>query len=413
MTSSNKLIVSLSQKWSNRWGRKRKKSPKLEINLNLSHIFLTGDFEVINHGTREFHPVANIFPLLQGEDFEELKRDIAQNGLIQPIWLHPDGRIIDGRNRWRACLETNTTAHFEIWDEAKHGPLINFVLSLNLHRRHLDSSQRAVIAIEVLPILEEQARQRQLATLKQNQNTDVELFPHRVNGKARDQTAVLMQTNGRYIQDAKRLKEEAPDLFDKVKNGQLTIPQAKQEIARHHVPTPAITPPLPLGKYRCIVLDPPWPMKKIEREERPNQGIELDYPTMSLEEIAALPIPDLADENGCHLYVWVTQKYLPAGLELVKQWGYRYECLMTWRKNVGITPFSWMYDTEHVIFARCGNLSIQQLGLRLSFDAPACGHSVKPDVFFDERVLLASPQPRLEMFARKYREGFEGWGNEI
>lgn len=191
------------------------------------------------------------------------------------------------------------------------------------------------------------------------------------------------------------------------------LAEAKQELARMRVPEPAVTPPIPPDKYRCIVIDPPWPMKKIEREERPNQGVELDYPTMSLEEIEALPVGEMADESGCHLYLWVTQKYLPAGLQMVEKWGFNYQCLMTWRKNVGITPYSWMYDTEHVIFARRGNLPLDRLGLRLSFDAPVNGHSVKPDIFFDERVTLASPGPRLEMFARKSRSGFDVWGNEV
>lgn len=178
-------------------------------------------------------------------------------------------------------------------------------------------------------------------------------------------------------------------------------------------PEPATTPPLPPGKYRCIVIDPPWPVKKIERDERPNQGIELDYPTMTLDEIEALPVSDIADESGCHLYLWITQKFLPVSLKLVASWGFNYQCLMTWKKNVGMTPYSWMYDTEHVIFARRGNLPLQQLGLRLSFEAPVNGHSVKPDVFYEHRVKLASPEPRLEMFARKQRDGFEVWGNEV
>lgn len=362
----------------------------------------------------EFHPVANIFPLLQGEEFEALKADIRTNGLIEPIWLHPDGRIIDGRNRYRACNETGTEPKFEIWDGK--GSLVGFVLSLNLHRRHLDSSQRAAVAVEILPMLEEEARERQLATLKQNQVDTPPLVNSLTNGnsgRAAEQAATILNTNRQYVSDAKRLKQEAPDLFEQVKAGELSIPQAKQEIARQRIPEPATTPATPQGKYKCIVIDPPWPMKKIEREERPNQGIELDYPTMSLEEIEGLPIPDLSDESGCHLYLWVTQKYLPIGLQLVEKWGFRYQCLMTWRKNVGITPYSWMYDTEHVIFARRGNLPLQQLGLRLSFEAPVNGHSVKPDVFFSERVSLASPSPRLEMFARKNREGFKVWGNEI
>jgi N6-adenosine-specific RNA methylase IME4 len=194
---------------------------------------------------------------------------------------------------------------------------------------------------------------------------------------------------------------------------ELTQTGLLQLAARQHSPEPTETPPLPERCYRCIVIDPPWPMKKIEREERPNQGVELDYPVMSLEEIETLPIPDLADLNGCHLYLWVTQKYLPAGLRMVEKWGFKYQCLMTWRKNVGITPYSWMYDTEHVIFARLGNLPLGRLGLRLSFDAPVQGHSVKPEIFYNERVIPASPGPRLEMFARKQRDGFDVWGNEV
>jgi len=192
-----------------------------------------------------------------------------------------------------------------------------------------------------------------------------------------------------------------------------TIVQARQKIARERQPEPTNTPPLPTNKYRCIVIDPPWPVKKIEREDRPTQGVKLDYPIMTLEEIKDLPVANLAANDGCHLYLWVTQKYLPFGIELVKEWGFNYQCLMTWCKNVGMTPYSWMYDTEHVIFARCGSLQLDKLGLRLSFNAKTQGHSVKPEMFFDERVKPASPAPRLEMFARKIREGFSVWGNEV
>jgi N6-adenosine-specific RNA methylase IME4 len=169
-------------------------------------------------------------------------------------------------------------------------------------------------------------------------------------------------------------------------------------------------PVIPEGKYHSIIIDPPWPMPKIERDERPKQDEELDYPTMSLEDIKALPIRDLAQPDA-HIYLWVTHKFLPFGLELLEEWGFRYQCVMTWRKNVGITPFSWMYDTEHVLFGRRGNLPLGQLGLRLSFDAPVVGHSVKPDVFY-ERVAAASPNPRLDMFPGVEHEGFEPWGLE-
>jgi len=152
-------------------------------------------------------------------------------------------------------------------------------------------------------------------------------------------------------------------------------------------------------------------MQKIVREVRPNQDV-VDYPTMSLEEIAKLPVAELADVDGCHVYLWVTQKYLPEGLRLFGQWGVKYQCLMTWVKPTGFTPFSWMYNTEHVLFGRVGSLALERNGLKLAFDASVTRHSEKPEVFY-ERVLAASPEPRLELFARCHREGFDSWGNEI
>lgn len=173
-------------------------------------------------------------------------------------------------------------------------------------------------------------------------------------------------------------------------------------------------PPLPSGRYRCIVIDPPWPMAKIGRNTRPKQGEALDYRTMTIEQIAALPIADLAEPDGCHVYLWTTHRFLPDAFRLFDAWGARYECLMTWTKNTAIVPFSWMYDTEHVLFGRIGSLELLTKGLRLSFGGkvPSEGHSVKPDSFFT-KVIAASPGPRLEMFARRPHDGFDPWGDEV
>lgn len=173
-------------------------------------------------------------------------------------------------------------------------------------------------------------------------------------------------------------------------------------------------PPLPTGPYRCIVIDPPWPMSRIPRDLYPGERKTLDYPVMGIEQIAALGVPKLIDqEQGCHVYLWVTQRFLEDGLRLFKHWGVTYQCVMTWVKNIGMVPYSWMYDTEHVLFGNSrGRVRLARIGQRLSFAAPVNGHSVKPDVFY-ERVRAASFEPRLEMFTRGPHEGFEAWGNEV
>lgn len=166
---------------------------------------------------------------------------------------------------------------------------------------------------------------------------------------------------------------------------------------------------LPEKKYKTIVVDPPWPVQKIVRDVRPQQDV-FDYPVMSLEEISDFPIEKIADAD-CHLYLWTTQKFLPDAIRILKTWGFSYQCLMTWVKNVGMTPYSWMYSTEHVLFGRRGSLDLLKMGVRLDFHADVTGHSQKPDVFY-EVVETVSPEPRIDVFSRKRRDGFDQFGNE-
>ena len=88
------------------------------------------------------HPIANIFPRMSGEEFVSLKADIKERGLLEPIWLY-EGKVLDGRHRYYACQEVGVAPAYR---EYEGDDPVGFVVSLNLRRRHLSESQRAMVA---------------------------------------------------------------------------------------------------------------------------------------------------------------------------------------------------------------------------------------------------------------------------
>jgi phage N-6-adenine-methyltransferase len=101
----------------------------------------------VNNKIYKYHQYANLFPLLEGEDYNNLKEDIKKNGLLEPIYLYKD-EICDGRNRYRCCIDLGIKPIFRLY-EGKEEDLLSFILSLNLHRRHLSESQRSIIAAKL------------------------------------------------------------------------------------------------------------------------------------------------------------------------------------------------------------------------------------------------------------------------
>ena len=105
-----------------------------------------------------FHPACLLFPQLGTDELQELAEDIQARGLLHDIILYK-GQILDGRNRYLACGIAGVKPSFANWHGA--GSPVEWVISENLIRRHLTSSQRAVIALDMLPLLENEAKERQ------------------------------------------------------------------------------------------------------------------------------------------------------------------------------------------------------------------------------------------------------------
>lgn len=133
---------------------------------------------------------------------------------------------------------------------------------------------------------------------------------------------------------------------------------------------------------------------------------------MTLEEIKLLPVRDLA-ERDCHLYLWATLPLMEAAYECVREWGFRPSTLITWCKPGPGLGGGWRGNTEHLIVARRGSSSFLSdfEGRGTWYEASRGDHSQKPELFMD-LIEQASPAPRLELFARRQRLGWDTWGNE-
>ena len=158
------------------------------------------------------HPYADLWPLLPNSELQMLADDIETHGLREPIWLHPDGRIVDGRNRYRACALAGVEPATRTYEGAEDG-LLAFLISLNMARRHMDESQRAMVAAKI-------------ANLHRGRPTEKESIEP-IGSITRSDAARLMNVGERSVIRARKVAEEAvPELREAVESGRVSVSAA-------------------------------------------------------------------------------------------------------------------------------------------------------------------------------------------
>jgi hypothetical protein len=174
--------------------------------------------------TQAFHPVADLFPLIEGEEFDDLVADVRARGVREPVWLYQD-KVLDGRNRYLAAQAAGVECPTRAYDGDDP---VGFVISLNLKRRHLDASQRAMIAAK-------------LATLQQGARTDLSPIGERSQATA----AKALNVGKRSVERAKIVRDQGgPELIKAVEAGEVSVSAAVDSIStavesvRHSVRCP-------------------------------------------------------------------------------------------------------------------------------------------------------------------------------
>jgi len=168
-----------------------------------------------------------------------------------------------------------------------------------------------------------------------------------------------------------------------------------------------------MKKYQIIYADPPWEVKKIKRKVRPNQ-VEFDYPTMKLDKIKQLKVNEIADDNSV-CFLWTTQAYLPKSFEVLSDWGFKYQRVITWDKGNGLSLFGFHNRSEFLLFGYKGKLEMyprrKAFPTLVTAKSKFLKHSEKPQIFRD--WIMPFGWPRIELFARQKTKGWDVWGNEV
>jgi N6-adenosine-specific RNA methylase IME4 len=373
----------------------------------------------------EFHPIADIFPLIEGAEFSDLVADIRTHGLHEPVVLF-EGKILDGRNRHRACMMAGVAPRYE---EYTGDDPVAYVVSLNLRRRHLDESQRAMVAAK-------------LATMKRGDNQH---SPIGETSQAR--AAELLNIGKRSVERAADVRNHgAPELQRAVERGDVrvsvaadvaTLPieqqqeivakgereilQKAQEIRARKTEVRraeriamaaalgAASGPLPQDrKWPLILADPPW---RYDFSMTSTRAIEAHYPTLTLEQVCALPVTEIAASSAI-LFLWVPSPILKQGFEA---WGFEYCAGSVWRKDKIGEGFYFRSQHEHLLVGKRGDIPPPPPSARPPsiFDAPRREHSRKPDEAYALIERMYPELPKIELFARARRSGWDAWGNEV
>lgn len=370
----------------------------------------------------EFHPIADIFPAMSEVEYHDLVEDMRLHGQLEPIWVDKKGLVIDGRHRTEACIELGIPVESRTY-QGEDASIPAFVVSMNLKRRHLDESQRAMVAAafgEISPMTQEQLsqlfnidRKSTYYARKVKRKGTSELQEAVKDGEVsvsaaaliaelpeKEQVKIVERGHTEIVKKSKAIRQKKQK---KRRKKRLDILKSTAEASQLEGST--------IGRFPIIYADPPWEYEHVETESR---AIENKYPTMSLDEIRALPVSDIATDD-CVLFLWATSPKVAEAISVIEAWGFEYRTCMAWVKDkIGMGYFV-RQQHEHLLIAKKGNPPMPEPSNRPPsvITAPRRKHSAKPAAFAEAIETMYPTLPKIELFARSARQGWAVWGNEV
>jgi N6-adenosine-specific RNA methylase IME4/ParB-like chromosome segregation protein Spo0J len=331
-------------------------------------------------------------------DIAGLAASMDELGLLQPIPILADGRLVGGARRLEAAKAlgwTEIPVHVVDIDEVIRGEFAE-----NTCRKDFTPSELVAIGAEVERIERERAKARMVAA-----HASPGKLPEQDKGDARDKIAAQLGISGRTYEKAKAVVDAAA--AEPERYGHLVeeldryrgVDRAFRALrcARDEARVLGLQPRE--GKFRTLIVDVPWEYDN----DFLGRGAP-QYALMGRDEALALPIPSWAEDNS-HLYLWATNANLPMAVDCMAAWGFTHKSVLTWVKpRFGLGVF-FRGSTEHVLFGVRGQLMTRSTSIATHFEAPVGEHSEKPERFY-EIVREASYPPYGEAFQRKARPDF-------
>lgn len=367
---------------------------------------------LVNVSDLKNHPLNSVFGDLSSVEYDSLKKDIKIRGVMATIDITEGNVIVCGHQRIRACRDLGIgkveARVLTGWDDDR---VNEHLIKDNILRRQLTCHQVVVAGRELEKIYQgRQGGDRKSDNYQGGQMSTLN------EGTTRDLVAKDFSISGRTYERYKKAEEvveelEEPRLKEQWKQGKVKagviIREHKKQKQKKKLTEKTLEPPK--GKYDVIVIDPPWNYTSSHDPGVHDKRGLTDYPTLTTQELMKLKLPYSDD---CVLWLWTTNAFMKDAYKLLEAWGFDDKTILTWDKQF-LGAGYWLRNvTEHCILAVKGQPYFNNKTYTTLISEKRTEHSTKPEAFYVmvDRVCAGR---KLDYFARKKRQGWDSYGDEV